>query len=92
MNKSDVVAAIAASTGSSKAVAETHLNALRTVMQEAISSGKNMSLSGMLKLSVARKPAGPARNPHTGEMFDAPARNVARIKISGALKTLAGLV
>jgi nucleoid DNA-binding protein len=94
MNKSQLAAALAEQTGLSKVDVNKVLAALGDVMKEEL--GKKgphaFVLPGLVKLTVTKKPAVPARegvNPFTGQMqmFAAkPARNVVKARPLKALK------
>lgn len=94
MNKSQLAAALADSTGLSKAQVNSVLASLGTIVQKEL--GKKgpgiFVLPGMVKLSVTKKPATKARegvNPFTGEkiMIAAkPARNVVKARVLKQLK------
>jgi nucleoid DNA-binding protein len=94
MNKSQLTAAIAEETGLTKAQVNSVFGALNGVVQKEL--GKRgpgqITIPGMLKLTVSKKPATKARegvNPFTGEkiMIAAkPARNVVRARVLKQLK------
>jgi nucleoid DNA-binding protein len=94
MNKSQLAASLAESTGLSKAQVNSVIAALGDVAQQEL--GKKgpgiFTLPGMVKLSVTKKPATKARegvNPFTGEkiMIAAkPARNAVKARVLKVLK------
>jgi nucleoid DNA-binding protein len=94
MNKSQLAGALAEETGLSKAQVNSVLAALDGVVRKEL--GKKgpgvLTLPGMLKLTVTKKPATkarPGKNPFTGEAITIaakPARNVVRARVLKALK------
>ena len=89
MNKSQLTAALAEQTGLTKAQVNSVMGALsETVQKELGKKGPGqITLPGMLKLTVTKKPATKARegvNPFTGEKITIaakPARNVVRARV-----------
>ncbi|MCL6510904.1 MAG: HU family DNA-binding protein [Anaerolineae bacterium] len=94
MNKSQLMATLAESTGLSKAEVGKVLAALNDVIHRELSAGgpQVFSLPGIVKFTVAHKPATNARegvNPFTGEkviIAAKPARNVVRARVLKPLK------
>jgi DNA-binding protein HU-beta len=94
MNKSQLTATLAESTGLSKAEVSKVLAALNDVIHHELSAGgpQVFSLPGIVKFTVAHKPATNARegvNPFTGEkviIAAKPARNVVRARVLKPLK------
>ncbi len=94
LNKSQLTATLAEKTGLTKAQVNSVLGALgETVQKELGKKGPGqITLPGMLKLSVTKKPATKARdgvNPFTGEKIKIaakPARNVVRARVLKQLK------
>ncbi len=94
MNKSQLAGALAEETGLSKAQVNSVLAALDGVVRKEL--GKKgpgvLTIPGMLKLTVTKKPATkarPGKNPFTGEAITIaakPARNVVRARVLKALK------
>lgn len=89
--KSQSVAALAESTGHSKADITKVMDALESLILSSVKNHGEFTLNGLVKIKVAQKPARAARegrNPATGEtiMIAAkPAHKVVKVK---ALKTL----
>ena len=65
MNKSDLVAAIAAKTGDTKKSAEEALNAFVNVVTEALVKGDKVQLVGFGSFEVRKRAARKGRNPQT---------------------------
>jgi nucleoid DNA-binding protein len=94
MNKSQLTASLAEQTGLTKAQVNSVMSALsETVQKELGKKGPGqITLPGMLKLTVTKKPATKARegvNPFTGEKITIaakPARMVVRARVLKQLK------
>ena len=73
MNKSDLVAAIAAKTGDTKKGAEDSLNAFVSVVTDALAKGDKVQLVGFGSFEVRKRAARKGRNPQTKEEIKIPA-------------------
>ena len=67
MNKTELVAALAAKTELSKKDAEKALNAVVETITEALKAGDKVALVGFGTFEAKERPARVARNPRTGE-------------------------
>ena len=67
MNKSDLIAAIAAKTGETKKSAETLVNAFVEVVTDALVEGDKVQLVGFGSFEVRKRAARKGRNPQTKE-------------------------
>ena len=65
MNKSDLIAALAAKTGSTKKDAEATLNAFVDVVTETLVKGDKVQLVGFGSFEVRKRAARKGRNPQT---------------------------
>ena len=88
MNKSDLIAAIAAKTGSTKKDAEATLNAFVDVVTEALVKGDKVQLVGFGSFEVRKRAARKGRNPQTKEEIKIPASKAPVFKAGKALKDL----
>lgn len=88
MNKSDLIAAMAAKTGSTKKDAEATLNAFVDVVTEALVKGDKVQLVGFGSFEVRKKAARKGRNPQTKEEIKIPASKAPVFKAGKALKDL----
>ncbi|NOY86960.1 MAG: HU family DNA-binding protein [Deltaproteobacteria bacterium] len=86
MNRSDLIAKIAADAGISKAAAERALNAFVDGVGETLKAGEKVSLVGFGTFSVSYRAARTGRNPRTGATIDIPASKVPRFKPGKGLK------
>ena len=67
MNKTELIAAVAAKTGLKKKDAEAAVNALTDVIAEALKAGDKVQLVGFGTFEVKERAARDGRNPFTGE-------------------------
>ncbi len=88
MNKSDLVAAMAAKTGDTKKSAEETLNAFVDVVTEALVKGDKVQLVGFGSFEVRKRAARKGRNPQTKEEIKIPASKAPVFKAGKALKDL----
>ena len=86
MNKNDLIAAVASSTGLSKADAGRSVDGVLDAVRSALSSGTPVRLVGFGTFSVVRRAATMGRNPRTGERIHIPASNQPKFKAGKALK------
>jgi DNA-binding protein HU-beta len=86
MNKSDLVAAMAAKTGDTKKSAEETLNAFVDVVTEALVKGDKVQLVGFGSFDVRKRAARKGRNPQTKEEIKIPASKAPVFKAGKALK------
>ncbi len=88
MNKSDLIAAMAAKTGSTKKDAEATLNAFVDVVTESLVKGDKVQLVGFGSFEVRKRAARKGRNPQTKEEIKIPASKAPVFKAGKALKDL----
>ncbi len=88
MNKSDLIAAMAAKTGSTKKDAEATLNAFVDAVTEALVKGDKVQLVGFGSFEVRKRAARKGRNPQTKEEIKIPASKAPVFKAGKALKDL----
>ena len=88
MNKSDLVAAMAAKTGDTKKSAEEALNAFVDVVTAALVEGEKVQLVGFGSFEVRKRAARKGRNPQTKEEIKIPASKAPVFKAGKALKDL----
>ena len=85
MNKQELVSAIAAGSGLTKADSEKALNACMDAIKDSLKSGNNVQLVGFGTFTVAQRSARTGRNPQTGKEITIPAKKVAKFKVGKAL-------
>ena len=76
MNKTDLINAIAAGAGLTKADAAKALNATTAAIAEAVKAGDKVALVGFGTFAPAERPARTGKNPRTGEAIEIPAKKV----------------
>ncbi len=86
MNKSDLVDAIAADSGLSKADAGRALDGFTSAVTKALKKKDSVSLVGFGTFSVKHRAARDGRNPRTGETIKIKASNNPSFKAGKALK------
>ena len=88
MNKSELIAAIAAKTGETKKSAEATVNAFIETVTEALTKGDKVQLVGFGSFEVRKRAARKGRNPQTKEEIKIPASKAPVFKAGKALKEL----
>ena len=88
MNKSDLIAAIATKTESTKKNAEASLNAITETITEALVKGEKVQLVGFGAFEVKKRAARKGRNPQTKEEIKIPASKSPVSKAGKALKDI----
>ena len=86
MNKTELIAAAAESTGLTKKDTERVLNAAIDAITAALVKGEKVQLSGFGSFETKTREARVGRNPHTKETIEIPATRVPAFKASKALK------
>ena len=86
MNKSELIAALAAKTELSKKDAEKALNGFVDTISGALSKGDKVQLIGFGTFDVKQRPARVARNPRTGAEIKIAASKAPAFKAGKALK------
>ncbi|MDE0727313.1 MAG: HU family DNA-binding protein [Alphaproteobacteria bacterium] len=86
MNKNDLSAAVAASTGTSKSDAASIIDSVFDTIAGALKSGDSVQLVGFGSFSVADRAAREGRNPRTGETIQIAASKQPKFKAGKGLK------
>jgi len=86
MNKSELVNAMAAKTGSTKKAAEESLNALLETVKDALVKGDKVQLVGFGSFETKTRAARKGKNPQTGAEMKIPACKAPSFKAGKALK------
>ncbi len=86
MNKTELIAAVAAKTGLTKKDAERVVSATLETITEGLAKGDKVSLSGFGIFEVKNREARIGRNPHTKEAIQIPATRLPAFKASKTLK------
>jgi len=85
MNKGELIDAIAAEAGLTKADAGKALNAFTENVTKSLKSGNNVQLIGFGTFSISARAARTGRNPQTGKEIKIAAKKVAKFKAGKAL-------
>lgn len=85
MNKSDLIDAMAADAGISKASAKAALDSLTDNVTKTLKGGGKVALVGFGTWSVSKRAARTGRNPQTGKEIKIAAKNVAKFKAGAGL-------
>jgi DNA-binding protein HU-beta len=86
MNRKELIAAIAAKTGSTKADADRHVLALIDIISNTLEEGGKINLSGFGIFDVRERASRVGRNPRTGETIKIKATKVPGFKAGATLK------
>ncbi len=87
MNKTELVAAVAAKTELSKKNAEKAVAAVLETVAETLAAGEKVQLVGFGTFEIREREARTAKNPRTGETVAVAASRVPAFKAGQALKT-----
>ncbi len=86
MNKSELIEAMAAEAGISKAAAGKALNGMMNAVKSTLKKGGKVSLVGFGSWDVSKRAARNGRNPQTGKTIKIAAKNVVKFKAGSELK------
>ncbi|KAF0224879.1 MAG: DNA-binding protein [Rhodospirillaceae bacterium] len=86
MNKNDLVTAVAASAGLSKADAAKAVDGVFDAISGALAGGDDVRLVGFGTFAVSERAASEGRNPRTGETIQIPASKQPKFKAGKGLK------
>ena len=86
MNKTELIAAIAAKADINKKDAAKALDALMDTITETLKAGDKIALTGFGSFEVRERPERTGRNPQTKETITIPASKVPAFKAGAALK------
>ena len=85
MNKTELIDAVAANSGLSKADAKRAVDGFTSSIEHALKNGDRVSLVGFGSWSVSQRAARSGRNPKTGKEITIEAKNVVRFKAGAEL-------
>ena len=85
MNKTELIAAVAAKAEVSKAEAQKILDAAMDVTAETLKNGESVQLIGFATLSVVEKAARKGINPATKQVIEIPAKKAVKFKAGAKL-------
>ena len=85
MNKAELIDAIAANSGLTKADSRRALDAFVEATEGALKKGDRVALVGFGSFGVNKREARKGRNPQTGKEINIPAKNVVKFKAGSDL-------
>jgi DNA-binding protein HU-beta len=88
VNKNDLVNKVAERTGLKKKDAELAVNAVFSVIEEALAAGEKVQVIGFGTFETRKRSARSGRNPQTGETIEIPESTVPAFKPGNKLKEL----
>jgi nucleoid DNA-binding protein len=86
MNKTELVEAIAKSTGQAKSEVQKTVNALFETITKALKKGNKVTIVGFGTFDVVKLKARKGRNPQTGEVIKIGAKKVPKFRAGAVLK------
>jgi DNA-binding protein HU-beta len=86
LNKGELVAAIAASTGESQAAVNRVVDALFETIASSIKKGEKVTIPGWLSVDKGHRAARTGRNPQTGATIQIAAANTVKVSAGSKLK------
>lgn len=89
LNKTELVAAVAADSGQSQAVVSSVFDALFNKLAESVSTDVKVSIPGWLSVERTSRAARTGRNPQTGEAIQIAAGHGVKISAGSKLKAAA---
>ena len=89
LNKTELVAAIAAETGSSQASVSGVVDSLFGILAKSVGEGTKVSIPGWLSVERTHRAAREGRNPATGEAIKIPAGYGVKVSAGSKLKAAA---
>ena len=89
MNRSQLVAAVAESSGQDSKAVDAVLRGLQSTLEDCAAKGEKVSVPGFFALSVGKRAAREGRNPATGATIQIPAANTVKLTAGSALKDAA---
>ncbi len=86
LNKTELVAKIAAETGETQSTVNTVLDTLFQTVANTVSTGEKVSIPGWISFESADTAARTGRNPQTGESIQIPAGKRVKVSVGSKLK------
>lgn len=86
MNKTELIDAVAAKAGLSKADAKKAIDAVLGSIAEAVKGGDKVTLVGFGTFSVTERGARTGRNPQTGATIEIPAKKSVKFKAGAGIE------
>ncbi|GLK16306.1 HU family DNA-binding protein [Herbiconiux sp. P15] len=89
LNKTELVAAVAAASGQTQASVNEVLDALFSTLADSVASGTKVTIPGWLAVERTSRAARTGRNPQTGATIEIPAGHSVKISAGSKLKAAA---
>jgi DNA-binding protein HU-beta len=89
LNRTELVAAIAAETGKSQADVNSVVDGLFSVVSKSVGDGVKVSIPGWIAFEQTSRAARTGRNPQTGEAIQIAASNGVKVSAGSKLKAAA---
>jgi len=89
LNKTELVAAVAAASGQTQASVNEVLDALFSTLAESVASDTKVTIPGWLAVERTSRAARTGRNPQTGATIEIPAGHSVKISAGSKLKAAA---
>ena len=89
LNKTELVAAVAAASGQTQASVNEVLDALFSTLADSVASGTKVTIQGWLAVERTSRAARTGRNPQTGATIEIPAGHSVKISAGSKLKAAA---
>lgn len=86
MNKNELIASVADTAGLSKSDATRAVDAVFTIITDALKKGEEVRVLGFGTFNIASRKASEGRNPRTGETINIPATNQPKFRPGKGLK------
>jgi DNA-binding protein HU-beta len=86
LNRTDLVAAVAAESGQSQSAVNGVLDALFSTFAKSVAEGSEVTIPGWLKVEQTSRAARTGRNPQTGEPLEIAASKGVKISAGSKLK------
>ena len=86
LNRTELVAAIAAESGQSQAAVNGVVDALFSVVSKSLSDGAKISIPGWIAFEKTHRAARTGRNPQTGEALEIAASDSVKVSAGSKLK------
>ena len=89
LSRNDLVAELAAKTGSTKKDVDEFVTAFAELVIDSVAKGEKISIPGVLSVERVQRAARTGRNPATGETIDIPAGKGVKVSAGSRLKAAA---
>jgi DNA-binding protein HU-beta len=88
MNKSELIAAVAAHTGVERSVVATVLGGTEDVVSAAVGKGEKVAITGFVSFERVERAARMGRNPQTGAAIEVKASKAPKVSAGATLKKI----